>query len=284
MTYPPHPGPAPHGQYSGGSAPHNVGQYPAAGPPGVYGSFAPPPPPSGGKAGVWVGVGLAVVTLVVFVITAFVAPGFLVGDDSESERAAEVHTAVQRTAQDLGYSIKDALKAGQSNAVTPLLCPDATESLKTFAEGIRQPQPHFSGYAREDGGTATVDMRLFGDAVGRPDINGEVTAIADLEKQGGGWCWRDLQHSVGYLDELRDALNSGDVAALHSMQCPTSAVGAFSDPFAEAVVLDSHWTIQNPDYASSTMPGADFVSVGGTLEIGIQSSGGAFCIQTAILS
>ncbi|WP_232286393.1 hypothetical protein [Saccharomonospora azurea] len=231
--------------------------------------------------------------LVAFAITAFVAPGFLVGG-SESQRAANHGTAEDFTvrgvaAQDLGDKVAEALKTGKSAAVTPLLCPDATEELKTFADEFREPQDvgyihvnvGFDGEDEKKGLTRAV-VSLSGSAMGRPDIDGEIPTSFTFVRQADGWCWQDLRDIVGYLEDFHDALNAGDLDTLHSMQCLDRSLGFLSDPFADAIASGEKWTMEN---YSHRMAGAnaDFVGGDATLTIGVNSSDGGFCVMTGSL-
>lgn len=292
MTFPPQAGANFPGQYHGGATPYHGGQVPPAGPPG-YGGF-PPPPPRKKKTGLWVTLGIVVVALAAFAVTAFVVPGFLVEEESKSKRAAKPYTAEdttvqEETAQDFGRRVKDALQAGQPDAVTPLLCPDATEELKTFAEGLREPQPltHVSvngGIAGEDEkkGITRAVVPLSGSAVGHSDVDGEVPTSLLFHKGADGWCWQDLRDIVSYLEDFRDALNAGDLDALHSMQCSGEQLGMLSDPLADAIALGEKWTMKDPSHD----PGAsnvDFVGGDATLDIGISSTSGEFCVMSGFL-
>lgn len=292
MSYPSHPGP--YGQYPGGPNPQYGGQQPMpSGPYGQPGGFGPPPPSGGNKAGVWIGVSIVVVALVAFAITAFVAPGFLVGG-SKSQRAANHGTAEDFTvrgvaAQDLGDKVAEALKTGKSAAVTPLLCPDATEELKTFADEFREPQDVSYievmvglGGKHEKEGLTTAVRPLSGSAVGRPDIAGEIPTSFTFVRQADGWCWQDLRDIVGYLEDFHDALNAGDLDTLHSMQCSDGSLGLLSDPLADAIALGGTWTMENHSYHVAGAD-ADFVGGDATLDIGVSSSGGQFCVLSGIL-
>ncbi|OQO92504.1 hypothetical protein B1813_09935 [Saccharomonospora piscinae] len=281
MTYPPQPGPAPYGQYPGGPVPGNVGQYPVSGPPGPYGQpagFGPPPPSGGGKAGLWIGVGIASVALVAFLITAFVAPGFLLGDDSESG-GADGPLAAGGTARDLGDRIGDALQSGQPGAVTPLLCQDATDPLKKFAEGLREPQPPSYVEVTERDGTASAVLTLSGPALGKPEITGQVTATGTLANQETGWCWRDFQDASGYLGQIGAALNSGDLDTLQAMKCQNGPV-SLGDPLADAVAAGGPYTARNVSF-SGRMASADFVAAGGSLSVSTSVDKGRFCLLSA---
>src|SRR5690606_6236701 len=67
------------GQYPGGQYPQGFPQDPY----GQQGGFGSQPPKKS-KTGLWIGLGIGVVAVVAFVITAFVAPGFLLSDDEEN--------------------------------------------------------------------------------------------------------------------------------------------------------------------------------------------------------
>ena len=111
MTYPPQPGQPPYGQQPGdpygqqpggqygtppsGGFPQQGEQYPGGqypqgfpqDPYGQQGGFGSQPPKKS-KTGLWIGLGIGVVAVVAFVITAFVAPGFLLSDDDDDSTSA----------------------------------------------------------------------------------------------------------------------------------------------------------------------------------------------------
>ncbi|WP_307845702.1 hypothetical protein [Saccharomonospora sp. NB11] len=231
--------------------------------------------------------------LVVFAITAFVAPGFLVGD-SDSQRAAQSRADEDLTvrgvsAQDLGDKVAKALKTGQSTAVTALMCPDATDALRAFAEQFQQPQNvHIDaqgGFLGEDEkkGFASAMVSLTGSAVGRSDVDGKIPTGFTFVEQDDGWCWKDLRDMVSFLEDFRDTLNAGDLGALHSMHCMDGPPGFPSDPFEDAIALGVAWTVDNHRF-TSIGGDADFVGGGATLRISFSNSRGDFCAMTVRLN
>ncbi len=98
---------------------------------GQQGGFGPQPPKKS-KTGLWVGLGIGVVAVVVFVITAFVAPGFLLSDDDDDSTSGGGGNS--SGAQALAEKIHDGLIANDTATLQQLACPDATDMVQGAIE------------------------------------------------------------------------------------------------------------------------------------------------------
>jgi hypothetical protein len=294
MSYPSHPGPS-YGQYSGGPAPQGHQPMPPTNP---YGG----PPPSGGKkTGLWVGLGIGVVAVVAFVVTAFVAPGFLVGDDTRDDRAVRTDTPagmsqpsspstglmtdlpeVDRTeAEELGSNMGEAMRAGQADALAALICADASETVKAFVSDLEEPQPGtYVHEVTEVDGVARGSFASNGPALGKPEIQAQVTVVATLVPQKGGWCWQELQDSLTYFDGIAAALNGGELQTLRDMKCQYDVV-TVDDPLADAVADDSEYAMRSVTPGGPT-PSAEFVGGDNALRLTLSVQKGQFCLLSAL--
>jgi hypothetical protein len=147
MTYPPQPGGQPHPYAQPGQpvgSPSHPGQppypqvqqgigYPYGGMPFGQPPQTVPPAPKNKRTGLWVGLSLAIAAVTTFGVTGFVAPGFLLGDESEADNgtadtayfgdsdsgAAAVAEQVARTFPSGGYA-----------ALKQLVCPSRQSKLR----------------------------------------------------------------------------------------------------------------------------------------------------------
>ncbi|WP_232286268.1 hypothetical protein [Saccharomonospora azurea] len=186
-----------------GGFPQQGGQYPGMpgypqqaqyGPmdPNQYGQMGgfPPQEPKKSKTGLWVGIGIAVVAVVAFVITAFVVPGFLLSDDDDSESTSGDSGTSAGGEQGgdggpgaLAQQIADALTSGDSATLQNLLCADATEMVNEavgMAGSLGQVQ-------------MTGEPQVQGDQAAVLGTAGEYKVAALLKDSGNGWCWQDVQ-------------------------------------------------------------------------------------------
>lgn len=184
MTYPPHP-PDPYGQQGGygqypqyppyGQNPYPYdpyGQYQQQGNLAQPGSFgAAPPPPKKRRTGLWVGVSAGAVVLVAFLITAFVAPGFLLNDKGPREVARSTAAAID---------------AHDKAALRRLICSDASMTVRAAIGAV------------DDVGSArltSVRQQAPDHAVGEITVRAggtRATVEAMFARQNDEWCWQDI--------------------------------------------------------------------------------------------
>lgn len=157
--------------------------------PPQYGQGGYPPgwgtPPPKSKTGLWVGLSTAAAVVIAFVITAFVAPGFLLADD-ERTPAGGGNGARTGGAQAVAERIIAALKAGDVKALNAARCEDADSSVDQ-AIGMAQQisDARLTGKVTESGGTARAPSSV--------KVGGrEYPSVAELAKEGDTWCWRSV--------------------------------------------------------------------------------------------
>jgi hypothetical protein len=227
MTYPPQPGQPPYGQpgqgQPSGGFPQQGGQYPgmqgypqqygqpdpsqygqvdpnqyAQMGPGQYPQMDPsqygqmsgwqPQEPKKSKTGLWVGLGVAVVAVAAFVVTAFVAPGFLLSDDEGDSGGTGTSAGGQGNGEDGGpgpvaQQIASALSNGDTATLQKLICANADELVHEvvgMAGSVGQVQ--LTGEPEVQGNQAIVR--------GTADSY-DVTAM--LQNAGSGWCWQGVE-------------------------------------------------------------------------------------------
>ncbi|MDQ3790381.1 MAG: hypothetical protein M3422_24475, partial [Actinomycetota bacterium] len=170
MTYPQQPRQQPYGQQPGWPPPPGPGApYPGG-----------PQPRKNGKTGLVVGMGVAVVALVVFTITAFVAPGFLLGDEDSGGTSAtagddggsggcgaggvpddggvqdgsaqKVNALVSKIVQ--GFCDKD------KETLTQLICPGSEHVIQPYVDEAEYVEEFaLQGAVNDAGPTATATVR-----------------------------------------------------------------------------------------------------------------------------
>lgn len=191
MTYPSQPGQSPYGVPTQGG--NQYGQYPAYGQQGGFGPQGPQPPKKS-KTGLWVGLSIAVVAVVAFVITAFVAPGFLLSDDDDSDKSDNSAGGESQSQTSdpsaIAQQISQALSSGDTATLTGLACPDASSMVQQaiqmagqFGQVTMNGQPQVSGNQAIAQGTAAVNGKTY-------------PVSATLVQQGGKWCWQDADIEV----------------------------------------------------------------------------------------
>lgn len=211
MTYPQQPGQQPYGQQPGWP--------PAPGPGGGYQQYGQFPPggqyPGGpqknGRTGLVVGIGVAVVALVVFTITAFVAPGFLLGDKDSGGTSAtagddggsggcgtgggpaddggvtdgsaqKVNALVSKIVQ--GFCDKD------KDALTQLICSGSEPAIRAYVDEADYVKEFaLRGEVNDAGPTATAEVRAVLDD-GKQRI--EANMVITLAYEGSDFCWKDM--------------------------------------------------------------------------------------------
>lgn len=228
MTYPQQPGQQPYGQQPGwqqapgpGGGYQQHGQFPPGGqyPGGQYpGGQYPggPQPQKNGKTGLVVGIGVAVVALVVFTVTAFVAPGFLLSDDDsggtadsggtgtnasdnagcgtggvpddggvQDGSAQKVNALVSKIVQ--GFCDKD------EEALSQLICSGSEHVIQPYVDEAEYVEEFaLQGAVNDAGPTATATVRSV-------LVNGsqrvEATMVITLTYEGDDFCWQDFQEA-----------------------------------------------------------------------------------------
>ena len=336
MTYPPPPGQPPYGQQPGdpygqqpgnpygtpsGGFPQQGGQYPQGYPQvpyGQQGGFGPQPPKKS-KTGLWVGLGIGVVAVVVFVITAFVAPGFLLSDDDDDSTSGGGGNS--SGAQALAEKIRDGLIANDTATLQQLACPDATDMVQGAIQSASElADVRIDGQAQENGDTATVKATVTLDGVGV-----ETGITNTFAKQNGEWCWQDLTFNVSnmpgpgemsdipsmppapsipsvpspgspgsasdigssgssggveaFLQQFGEALNAGDAETLQGMLCP-AATGA--EEIEKALAAGDNYTMEDRIRNEGSILNTSFVGSDGRLSVYIDSQDEPLCVFIAL--
>lgn len=224
VSYPPQPGqpsgqPNPYGQQGPyGQQPNTGGfqgqqqygqqqfgqqPYPGGYPQGQFGGYGGPPPPEKKKTGLWVSLGVLVVAVAAFAITAFVAPGFLLSKDDNNQAGSgdaggtssqpgpsgrpgtggQSGSSPQATAQ----ALVTALNAQDTSALNSMTCSDATKSVHSGIDDISAVKHAELGPpGMEASGFYAQIMMVTTSSTPKP-------YIGTLAKEGGKWCWQNLQ-------------------------------------------------------------------------------------------
>lgn len=208
MTYPQQPDQQPYGQQPGWP--------PAPGPGGGYqqhGQFpypGGPPPRKNGRTGLLVGIGVVVVALAVFTVTAFVAPGFLLGDKESGgtptsaqegggcgkggSPAADDGEVVDGSAQKVNALVSKIVQGfcdQDEEALTRLICPGSEPAVQGYVdEADLVEEFELSGKVKDEGPTATAKVH----AVlldGKRRI--EADMVITLAYGEDDFCWDDME-------------------------------------------------------------------------------------------
>ena len=157
------PNPA-YDQGGGGGGYPPTGQFPG------YGA----PPPGGGKKGLWIGITVGVVVILVALgITGFVAPGFFLGKDKGNSADA---TAA---------SLVDALNRHDKATLRSFVCADAEKEVSNKIDAVDAVTSAKLVNVTTNGNTANANVAVSTD-------DGSGTATAALSQQGGKWCWQKI--------------------------------------------------------------------------------------------
>lgn len=197
MTYPPQPGPQPGPQGGWQPGPPGGPQGGWQGPPGGFphqgGYGGGPGMPPGGeppkKTGLIVGLSLGGLVLLfgVFAILAWVAPGFLLGDD-ESSAAASEDGGSGRSATDVARQIIQGFNNRDTTALERLTCEGADEEVtETIGRAGQVDQATLIGDAQESGDTATASAVIV--------VAGSSMEVSATLANDGGWCWQSVTTS-----------------------------------------------------------------------------------------
>lgn len=202
MTYPQQPVQPPYGQpgqqpgpHSQGGYPQQYGQYPA--PPG-YGAPGPYGQPPKKKTGLWIGISAGVVAVAAFLVTGLLAPGFLLGDDSDSGSSgtAEGGNEVDGGRVDAGDSEAAALAEQivqgfadrDQEALDKLICAGSKPEVGGYtSEAVFVEVFELTGPVQESGDTANATAHVVLEAEGQRH---EGKLGMELANEAGGWCWK----------------------------------------------------------------------------------------------
>jgi hypothetical protein len=203
MSYPPQPG-QPYGQagarpggYPRGGYPQQGGQFPPGYPqhqpfPPGY----PQPQPPKKKTGLWIGLTAAVVVVAAFVVTAFVAPGFLLGDDEPAGQTTAAGTADsgaevgEGPAAELAQRIAQGFRDHDEDGLNRLVCSGSEVGVEGFTREAEMYQEFtFNGKVQGSGGTASVTAHVVLEGEGQRVEGDMVISLADEN----GWCLKDLE-------------------------------------------------------------------------------------------
>lgn len=206
MTYPPGPGPAgpppdrrggpygagPYGGYGqpgqrpGYQAPPQYPQWPQPGFPPPGGPAPPPPPPPRKRhTGLWVTLSTVAAGLVVFLVTGFAAPGFLLGDQEGGPHAGSGGDISDP--KQLALALVDGVNARDKQTLHKLTCPTAPARLDSNIDNIAL--------------LSDVELTLVRTvsptkAVARLELTvrgSRVQVLSDLRKENGTWCWQNWE-------------------------------------------------------------------------------------------
>ncbi|WP_205660589.1 hypothetical protein [Amycolatopsis antarctica] len=163
-----------------------TGAYPQQGyqDPNQYGGgFGGPPPPKKKKTGLWIGLSGGAVVVIAFLITGFLAPGFLLGDDGGDKEAGA-------SPEDTTNSLVSALNAKDKNALNALKCPDAERRVQSAIDDIDAVES--AKLAGAGTKVSETEYTALVDVVTKKD-NGQVKGT--LAKQGEKWCWKNMTNA-----------------------------------------------------------------------------------------
>jgi hypothetical protein len=193
--------------------------------------------------------------VVAFVITAFVAPGFLLSDDDDDSTSGGGGNS--SGAQALAEKIRDGLIANDTATLQQLACPDATDMVQGAIHSASElADVRIDGQAQENGDTATVKATVTLDGVGV-----ETGITNTFAKQNGEWCWQDLTFNVSNMPgpgEMSDIPSMPPAPSIPSVPSPGSpgsasdigssgssgGVEAFLQQFGEALNAGDAETLQ----------------------------------------
>lgn len=159
----------------------------------------PPEPPRRSRAGLWAGIAAVAASLAVFLVLAFVAPGFLLDDGDRSGRHASdglatASRAPQRGARATAEAIVAALDHQDVAAVRALVCAEASAPLRQFVGN--------TAYLREVDGarletfTRNTPVRAVATVRLAVDLSSDLFAFG-ITRDNGGWCWQYARHTGG---------------------------------------------------------------------------------------
>lgn len=130
------------------------------------------------RTGIVIG-GIALLVVIVFVLTGFVAPGFLLSDDAEDGPGENARAAAGR--------FLTALRADDPGALRAMVCDDATEAVRDNVESIASVGIAEELPVRMDGAAAVLPLEL--------ELAGGVNRVYEfvLASRVTTWCWHDLR-------------------------------------------------------------------------------------------
>lgn len=337
MTYPPQPGQQPYGQqpgpYDGSGVPQGgypqsgafpqqggqypggyaqQGQYPQGGPYGYPqgGGYGPQPPKK--KTGLWIGIGVGAVAVVAFLVTAFLAPGFLLSDDDGDSGGTAGGTPASNDsgggtgdAKAFAQELVNAFNNHDTAALQSLACPNAHESVREVIRESNAVERVELVTVQENGNTATAAAYV--------TVDGEdLESTAEFAKNGDAWCWQSLDvvggpppasddsgtsgsddstgssagsgDAEGIINGFVDAVNAGDKAEAMSYVCEISA--SSSERTVDEAIGKSAKLEAGPVEEDSTGGVTTYTSViSGTMTgaVGATEISGSLCIASIII-
>ncbi|MGH3520504.1 MAG: hypothetical protein ACRDQ7_24665 [Haloechinothrix sp.] len=263
----------PGGQYGGYPQP---GAYPGAGQYSQTGGFDGPPPGPKSKTGLWIGLGVGGVILLVGAVlfTGFVTPGFFLGNSPQS--------VAEKAVESVNNKDKD--------AVAEVICGEISDTGPMADEALGgEVSAKLTGQVREEGEQAFAPVEL--------TFNG-ITAAGELvlEKQDGAWCVDDFKATglpgpggssgssgtgAGVIEDFLAKINSGDQRGAVGMLC--------GDSLAKTTVVDAIESDAEASIKETRLDSEKYISVdlGGTKNgnpseggASAQSENGTWCIST----
>ena len=142
--------------------------------PGSFGG--PPPPPRKRRAGLWAGLSAGAALLIAFLITAFVAPGFLLSGKGPQEIARATAAAID---------------AHDKAALHRLTCTDASVTVGAAIGAVGNVRSAHLRSVRQpasDRAVAEIAVRAGGM---------RATVDATFVRENGEWCWQDVSLTRG---------------------------------------------------------------------------------------
>lgn len=128
----------------------------------------------------WLGGSGAALVVAVFVLTAFVVPGFLLGDDGHPRDSVEGEGA-----QGFAQHLANTLMSGDRRALTGLGCPGADPMVTEVVEDHDMIEKVTVGRATEKGDTATAKVTM-------TVLAETFTFTGGFRRDENGWCWQSL--------------------------------------------------------------------------------------------
>lgn len=287
MSYPPQSG-QPYGQNPQGQSP---GEYPPSGGfPQQGGQYGYPPqgqysgpgpggqyPPGGQpskKTGLWIGLSAVVVAVVAFVITAFVAPGFLLGDDDDKDddkgtASGNTGDSENSDAKAVAQYLVDAANSNDAATLTQLACADADSDIADLIDDIGAlDQLQATGPVQEMGDQAQFPVIAV--VQGTPN-----EAVVGLFNEGNGWCWSSVTVGAGgsgspdmpggpggpgdmdssstgddpavITENFVDAVNAGDKSGALELVCEDDSTDRLMEKLDEAIEGSANFTVSSGD-------------------------------------
>lgn len=171
-------------------------------------------PPKRGKTSLFVGIGVVVAGLVVFLVTGFAAPGFLKSDSSEPRKPAASAAVKKRFSDEFIAAVND----GNSNSVMRLFC---ERSKSGSAQLLAKMNAKVLPKNAVSQNTLAFDITVHGVADPIPS--------AELKPRGSSWCIDKFEFMApdapvskikSELRAIRQSLKEGKVETISRKLCP----------------------------------------------------------------